>query len=178
MMFFTSILPHGQSIPIGIGSGLRATGSRAKKGRHVGRRRMKPRVKSLSALVIIGGSAVATVAAAHHAMVMYDRTRTETLTGTVVELQWTNPHVFLLVNGRITEADEAGLWRLETGGPANLTRQGGWSATALKPGDRVRVEINPIKEAGQRNGRLNKVTNVDTGEVLGASYLDLDLRRQ
>jgi hypothetical protein len=40
------------------------------------------------------------------------------------------------------------------------------------------VEINPIKEAGQRNGRLNKVTNVDTGEVLGASYLDFDLRRQ
>jgi hypothetical protein len=42
----------------------------------------------------------------------------------------------------------------------------------------VRVEINPIKEPGQRNGRLNKVTLVDTGEVLGASYLDLDLRRQ
>ena len=45
---------------------------------------------------------------------------------------------------------------------------------APRPG---KIEINPIKEAGQRNGRLNKVTNVDTGEVLGASYLDLDLRR-
>jgi hypothetical protein len=139
---------------------------------------MKPRVKSLAALVILSGSAVATMAAAHHAMVMYDRTRTVLLDGTVVELQWTNPHVFLLLNGKVDEADEVGLWRLETSSPANLTRQGGWSATALKPGDRVRAEINPIKEAGQRNGRPNKVTLVDTGEALGASYLDLDLRRQ
>ena len=138
---------------------------------------MKPPVKSLSALVILGGSAVATLAAAHHAMVMYDRSTIVTLVGTVVELQWTNPHVFLLVDGKVDEADQPAVWRLETSGPANLTRQGGWSATALKPGDRVRVEINPIKEVGQRNGRLNKVTNVDTGEVLGASYLDLDLRR-
>ena len=128
---------------------------------------MKPRVRSLAALTILGGSAVATIAPAHHAMVMYDRARMQTLTGTVVELQWTNPHVFLLVNGKVDEADETGVWRLETSGPANLTRQGGWSATALKPGDRVRVEINPIKEPGQRNGRLNRVTNVDTGAVLG-----------
>jgi ribosomal protein L21E len=160
-----------------IGCGLRAAAGRAKKAHKARRGRMKSRVKSLAALVIAGGSAVATVAPAHHAMVMYDRTRVQTLTGTVVELQWTNPHVFLLVNGKVDEAEEAGVWRLETSGPANLTRQGGWSATALKPGDRVRIEINPIKEAGQRNGRLNKVTNVDTGEVLGASYLDLDLRR-
>jgi Family of unknown function (DUF6152) len=139
---------------------------------------MEPRVTSLAALVILSGSAVATIAAAHHAMVMYDRTRVVTLDGTVVELQWTNPHVFLLVNGKVGETEEIGLWRLETGSPANLTRQGGWSATALKPGDRVQIEINPIKETGQRNGRLNKVTLVDSGVVLGASYLDLDLRRQ
>jgi Family of unknown function (DUF6152) len=133
---------------------------------------MKPRVTSLAALVILSGSAVATIAAAHHAMVMYyDRTRVVTLDGTVVELQWTNPHVFLLVNGKVGETEEIGLWRLETGSPANLTRQGGWSATALKPGDRVQIEINPIKESGQRNGRLNEVTLVDSGVVLGASYL-------
>jgi len=31
--------------------------------------------------------------------------------------------------------------------------------------------------AGQRNARLNKVTLVDTGQKLGATYLDPDLRR-
>ncbi len=140
---------------------------------------MKPPVKLTAAVILCSGTAAAaTVAAAHHAMVMYDRTTLATLRGTVVEFQWTNPHVFLLVDGKVDDAEPAGLWRLETSGPANLTRQGsGWSATALKPGDRVSVEINPMREAGVRNGRLNKVTLVDTGAVLGASYLDLDLHR-
>ena len=139
---------------------------------------MKPVVKVIAALAGSCGFAAGTnMVAAHHAMVMYDRSTVITLVGTVVELQWTNPHVFLVVNGRIDEADQPAVWRLETSGPANLTRQGGWSATVLKPGDRVSVTINPMKEAGQRNARLNKVTLVDTGQQLGATYLDLDLRR-
>src|SRR5215831_13345098 len=39
-------------------------------------------------------------------MVMYDRLKSMTLTDTVVELQWTNPHVLLLVNGKVDESDE------------------------------------------------------------------------
>jgi hypothetical protein len=140
---------------------------------------MRPVVRVIAALTVLAGSAAATkMVAAHHAMVMYDRTTTVTLNGTVVELQWTNPHVFLLVNGKVDEADQPAVWRLETSGPANLTRQGGWSATALKPGERVSVQINPMREPGQRNARLVKVTLVDTGQELGATYLDLDLRRQ
>jgi hypothetical protein len=139
---------------------------------------MKPVVKVIAALTVSCGFAAGTnMVAAHHAMVMYDRSTTVTLVGTVVELQWTNPHVFLLVEGKVDEADQPAVWRLETSGPANLTRQGGWSATALKPGDRVSVTINPMKEPGQRNARLSKVTVVDTGQELGATYLDLDLRR-
>src|SRR5450631_3838215 len=139
---------------------------------------MKPSANAVAALTVLCGVAAATkMVAAHHAMVMYDRTTIVTLNGTVVELQWSNPHVFLLVNGKVGEADQPAVWRLETSGPANLTRQGGWSATALKPGDRVSVQINPMKEAGQRNARLNKVTLVDTAQELGATYLDLDLRR-
>ena len=85
--------------------------------------------------------------------------------------------MFLLVNGKVDEGDQPAVWRLETSGPATLTRQGGWSATALKPGDRVSIQINPMREPGQRNARLTKVTLVDTGQELGTSYLDLDLRR-
>jgi hypothetical protein len=130
-----------------------------------------------AAVSVLCACAAGSMVAAHHAMVMYDRSTVMTLNGTVVELQWTNPHVFLLVNGKVDEADDPAVWRLETSGPANLTRQGGWSATVLKPGDRVSVTINPMKEPGQRNARLNKVTLLDTGQELGATYLDLDLRR-
>ncbi len=66
---------------------------------------------------------------------------------------------------------------METSGPGNLVRWGGWSPTALQPGDRVSVDINPLREGDRKNARLTKVTNVDTGQVLGTGYLDLDLAR-
>jgi Family of unknown function (DUF6152) len=108
---------------------------------------------------------------------MYDRLRTVMLTGTVVELQWTNPHVFLLVDGKLNDDDRPAVWRLETSGTANLVRQAGWSATVLRPGDRVSVEINPLREGDQKNARLVRVTLTDTGQQLGTAYQDLDLVR-
>ena len=131
---------------------------------------------ALLAAVACGAGASLRPVDAHHAMVMYDRLRTVTLNGTVVELQWTNPHVFLLVMGRINESDEPDVWRLETSAPSNLQRLAGWSATVIKPGDRVSIEINPLREGTQKAARLTKVTLLDTGQVLGTSYLDLDLR--
>jgi hypothetical protein len=139
---------------------------------------MKHAIKILAA--IAAAVACATIVRpvdAHHAMVMYDRLKTATLTGTVVELQWTNPHVFLLVNGRINEGDQPAVWRLETSSPTNLARLAGWSATALKPGDRVSISINPLRDGVGKIARLTKVTLVDTGQELGTAYLDLDLVR-
>jgi hypothetical protein len=40
---------------------------------------------------------------AHHSASMFDQSKTVTLTGTVVEVRWTNPHVTLLVNGKVSE---------------------------------------------------------------------------
>jgi hypothetical protein len=139
---------------------------------------MRQAIKIVAALAVASGLWPSIRAVeAHHSMVMYDRLKTVTLTGTVVELQWSNPHVFLLVDGKIKDGDQPAVWRLETSGPTNLTRLGGWSATALKPGDRVSVEINPLREGEQKNARLTKVTLVDTGQQLGTAYQDLDLVR-
>jgi hypothetical protein len=133
---------------------------------------------ALAALLIAGGLA-ATVRplAAHHAMVMYDRLRTMTLIGTVVEFQWTNPHVFVLVNGTIDVDDEPAVWRLETTSPSNLVRWG-WSATALRPGDRVSIVVNPHLQGHEKSARLLKVTLLDSGQELRTAYLDLDLHGQ
>jgi hypothetical protein len=132
----------------------------------------------IAALVITGGLVAAVrPLAAHHAMVMYDRLRTETLVGTVVELQWTNPHVFLLVQGAVEVDEEPAIWRLETTSPTNLVRLGGWSATCLKPGDRVSITINPLKDGRERSARLVRVMLIDTGQELGTAYVDADLRR-
>ena len=138
---------------------------------------MRPTTKIVVALAVMCAFAAGMRAHAHHAMVMYDRLRTVTLTGTVVELRWSNPHVFLVVNGKLNEGDQSEVWLLETSGPANLTRIGGWSATVLKPGDRVSVDVNLLREGEQRNARLTKVRLVDTGQELGTAYQDLDLVR-
>jgi hypothetical protein len=144
---------------------------------------MKPPSRSIAAsaiaaLVVAGGLVTAArPLAAHHAMVMYDRLRTMTLVGVVVELQWTNPHVFLLVKGAVEVDEEPAIWRLETTSPTNLVRLGGWSATALKPGDRVSIAINPLKDGNEKSARLVRVTLIDTGQELGTAYVDADLRQ-
>ena len=122
---------------------------------------VKRAIGIVAALAVAGGIAVRAVDA-HHAMVMYDRLKTVTLNGTVVELQWTNPHVFLIVNGKLKDDDQPAVWRLETSGPTNLARQTGWSPTALRPGDRVSVEINPLREGDEKSVRLTRVVLTET----------------
>jgi hypothetical protein len=131
------------------------------------------RVVGIAGVLAIVGGALAAIpmVAAHHAMVMYDNTKTVTLDGTLVELRWTNPHVFLRVQVKANDADSSEVWVLETSSPTNLVRLGGWSETAMKPGDRVRVDINPHRTE-QRAARVTKVVLVETGQEFGTAYRD------
>jgi hypothetical protein len=80
---------------------------------------------------------------AHHSASMFDDTKIVEKKGTVKELQWTNPHIWLQVvieeNGTKTE------WSLEGGSPNTLSRQG-WRATTFKAGDVVTVRFNPMRD--------------------------------
>jgi hypothetical protein len=128
-------------------------------------------VLSIAGLGVAGGAVVRPLAA-HHAMAMYDRQRTITVIGTVAEFQWTNPHVFVLVKGTIDMDDEAAVWRLETTSPSTLVKLG-WSATALRFGDRVSVTANPHRQSDEKSALLLRVTLLDTGQELGTAYSDL-----
>jgi hypothetical protein len=118
--------------------------------------------------------AVIQTSSAHHSTAMFDKSRIMVLDGTVVELRWTNPHVHLVLNGTVKAGEPPAVWLIETTSPANLQRTGGWSRTALKPGDRVRAEFAPLRDDGARGGRLGKVTLVDTGQVFTTDYRDLE----
>ena len=77
---------------------------------------------------------------------MFDDTKLVELNGTVKELQWTNPHIWLQVM-----VDEHANGQLEGGSPNALSRQG-WRSTTFKPGDVVTVRLRPMKDgtpAGQ-----------------------------
>jgi Family of unknown function (DUF6152) len=107
--------------------------------------------------------ALSGTALAHHSFAMFDQSKKLPLTGTVREFQWTNPHAFIHI-----DVPEAGggseTWKVELNSPNNLKRQG-WKSTALKPGDKVTVVINPLRD-GTKGGLFVSATLPD-GQVLG-----------
>ena len=113
-----------------------------------------------------------TTALAHHATTMFDREKVFTITGIVKEVQWTNPHVGIFVNGTLKDSDAPALWILEVSSPGNLTRAGGWTRNSVKAGDKVSVEFWPLRN-GNKGGYLKKVTLTDTGKFYTA-----DIRAQ
>ena len=130
-------------------------------------------VTAICGLLAACGAVIQT-SSAHHSTAMFDKSKIMVLDGTVVELRWTNPHVHLVLNGTVKAGEPPAVWLIETTSPANLQRTGGWGRTALKPGDRVRVEFAPLRDDDARGGRLAKVTLVDTGQVFTTDYRDLE----
>ena len=94
--------------------------------------------------LIVVGSAFAFPAWAHHAATMFDTTKVVEIKGTVKELQWTNPHIWIQI---YVEKPDGGRdeWSIEGGGPNSLSRQG-WRPTTFKPGDVVSLRINPMRD--------------------------------
>ena len=72
---------------------------------------------------LLGALALAAqTARAHHSFAMFDFTKVVTITGTVKEFQWTNPHVVLWVNVEGKDPKKPDVWWLEMTSPGNLTR--------------------------------------------------------
>jgi hypothetical protein len=100
---------------------------------------------------------------AHHSFAMFDSTKQTTLTGTVTEFQWTNPHSYIEIN----VPDESGAvkhWSIEMGSPSIL-QPSGWKHNTLKPGDKLTVILNPLKN-GDPGGLLFQA-NLPDGRKLG-----------
>src|ERR1041385_566898 len=75
--------------------------------------------------------------AAHHAIgAKFDPDKTITLTGTVVGIDWANPHVHLFID--VKDANVITNWAIELESPVDLGKSG-WSVTTLKIGDEVTV---------------------------------------
>jgi hypothetical protein len=107
--------------------------------------------------------AAPSVVRAHHSTAMFEPEKRVTLTGTVKDFQWTNPHAWIQV--AVTGADgKSADWSFECGSPNTLSRQG-WKPSTLKMGDQVTVVANPMKD-GTNAGLMYTVTLTD-GRVLG-----------
>jgi hypothetical protein len=114
--------------------------------------------------------ATAAPATAHHSFAAeYDSSKTITVTGEVVRLEWTNPHARVVVNG----PDEKGVkkdWDFELGPPTTLMRRG-WNRNSLKPGNVITVEgFRSKDEPSTANARSVKLS--DGRQVFAGSSFD------
>jgi hypothetical protein len=108
--------------------------------------------------------AFAAVASAHHSGAMFDREKQVTITGTVTEFTWTNPHASFRVDVPNAEGKMES-WAIEMNSPNNLVHAG-WKRSTIKPGDKVTVKINPLRDG--RPGGLYVGITLSDGRYLGA----------
>ena len=107
--------------------------------------------RSHVSIALIGAFALAAPAAlAHHSFAMFDAQKEVTLSGTVREFQWTNPHSWLQVE--VPQGGARVEYSIELGSPNSMSRRG-WRRTTFKPGDKVTVVINPMRD-GSSGGAL------------------------
>ena len=95
-------------------------------------------MKTICTLVGALLAAASGVSAHHSFAAQYDADKPFTLSGSVVRVEWTNPHIHILLDAK----DEKGTvtrWRLEGFPPNMLIRQGWQRDVTLKPGDIVTV---------------------------------------
>src|SRR5262249_35797331 len=105
---------------------------------------------------------VAVPAFAHHSMNGFDRSKTVTVTGTIKQFKWANPHSWIEMEV-VNDKGEAVIWNFEMTAPGILARPG-WKSTLLKPGDKVPITGRPLV-TGDPGGQFVSVTLPD-GQVL------------
>jgi len=116
----------------------------------------KLRTLLVGALSLLLGAGVAV---AHHSTAMFDMQHTVTVTGTVTQFDWTNPHTFIFMEVMNTATGTSESWSVEGMSPNYLSRNG-WTRHTLKPGDKIGMEVHLLKD-GRKGGFCATVTLPD-----------------
>jgi hypothetical protein len=105
-------------------------------------------------------------ALAHHSFAMFDSEHQIKLNGMVKHFQWTNPHVYIELDGKNVKDDkgEPQHFTIECASPGILNRVG-WNFKMVKPGDVITVIIAPLR-TGEPGGLLKQITLPDGRKFL------------
>ncbi len=97
---------------------------------------------------------------------MFDMEKSLTLAGTVKEIQWTNPHIWvqMLVKDAATGTEVE--WSVEGNSPNMLVRAG-WTRHALRAGDKAVIVIHPVKSGGKGNSGSLAMLTVNGQKIFG-----------
>jgi hypothetical protein len=94
--------------------------------------------------VLALAASFAAPAFAHHSAVMFDDQKEITVSGTVKEFQYTNPHSWLLVDVKNDDGTVT-TWGFEAEGPSTLTRAG-IRKSDFAPGTAITITGNPMRD--------------------------------
>ncbi|MDR2215566.1 MAG: hypothetical protein LBE59_06975 [Nevskiaceae bacterium] len=115
-------------------------------------------LRPFHAVAAVALTAVAAPVLAHHSGAMFDSSKTVTITGTITQFNWTNPHSSFKV-AVTNAAGKEEIWAIEMNAPQNLMVEG-WKRTTLKPGDKVSVLVSPLRD-GKPGGSYRSITLAD-----------------
>jgi hypothetical protein len=97
-----------------------------------------------ASFVVIAAFLLCTPLFAHHGTgASYDGSKEITLTGTVTQFVWRNPHAQLYFDVK-DESGKVVSWSAELNSPGILGQEG-WTRQMFKPGDVVTITVNPSK---------------------------------
>ena len=84
---------------------------------------------------------------AHHSHSNYDQTRYVNMAGTVTDVSWINPHVWVYMEVMDAEGQPK-TWVLEGGGIRPLVQRG-WTRDSLKAGDEISVRCHQLRDGSE-----------------------------
>jgi hypothetical protein len=115
----------------------------------------------------LGAVVISTSAFAHHGDADRYIQEVIVLSGTVVEVQMTNPHAHIVFD--VTEAGGKTVrWQAEMGGPQQLIKQFGWTPSTIKPGTKITLTGRRLR-SGAPYLNLTERANIvltDTGKEI------------
>jgi hypothetical protein len=118
-------------------------------------------LKGLAFTGVLAGAialGVSAPAGAHHSHAMFDHDKEVTVTGTVTQWVFRNPHVFLYVDAK-SETGETATYVVEMSNIANMLKVG-FTARTFKAGDQVTVTLHPLID-GRPGGNYIVATSAD-----------------
>jgi DNA/RNA endonuclease YhcR with UshA esterase domain len=113
----------------------------------------------------VASAALPSVAQAHHSFAaFFDPDKSVTITGTVTEFRFTNPHGMVVLDVKKPDGSIE-KWRAETNAPGVLVRRG-WSRDIIKPGQVVTIDGWPSRD-GRNYIRLRAAKDA-SGKQIGS----------
>ena len=115
----------------------------------------------LSPAVLLAALALPLAAFAHHSFAMFDMTKSINYKGTVREVQWTNPHVWVELD--VTTDGKTTTLSFE-GAAISVLKRVGWMKDTVKAGEVVTVVGHPYKD-GRPGGSIDHLLLADGRKV-------------